>query len=85
MGGEKLHRRLLPLSILGGAALLLVACLLLYTAWNFYEKAISFDPLAEVSVRKIRQKEAEKPFADKFKPAWSKVIFEKNLFSPGQR
>ncbi|MDA8078036.1 MAG: hypothetical protein M0Z79_03770 [Nitrospiraceae bacterium] len=62
--------------------LVLIVALFAYTCWNFYAKAVAYDPLAEGSVsgKKI-QAAQEKPLL-KYQQAWSAVIYEKNVFSP---
>lgn len=62
--------------------LILVAFLFIYMAWNFYNKALSYNPLAEVSLKKIKMRSPEVSLGTKYKPAWGKEIYEKNLFNP---
>ncbi|TAN41352.1 MAG: hypothetical protein EPN25_05120 [Nitrospirae bacterium] len=58
--------------------------LFLAASGNFYYKALQHDPLAEVSVKKARLSVPEKSLPAAYKPAWSPVIHEKNLFSPNR-
>jgi hypothetical protein len=63
--------------------LLVVIFLFLYVAWNFYAKALSYDPLDGVSYDSDRKKDkSELSLFSTYEPAWSKEIYEKNLFSP---
>jgi len=62
--------------------LAVVFSLFVYTGWNFYAKALRYDPLAEVTVRKMKQRENETFVFAKYRPAWSRDIHEKNLFTP---
>ena len=61
--------------------LLLVVFLFIYTAWNFYTKALVYDPLSEISIRKMKGKDPEMVSSSKVSSGWSKAIEEKNLFS----
>ncbi len=64
--------------------LVLVILLFLYMVWNFYSEALKYDPLSEVSVRKYSPREADIILSSEYSKAWSKEIFEKNLFSPNR-
>jgi hypothetical protein len=55
----------------------------LYTLWNFYSEALSYDPLSAVSVKQPKIKKADE-IASAYNPAWSGEIMDKNLFSPGR-
>lgn len=55
--------------------------LFLYLAWEFYNGAIRYDPLAGIPVKQGRAKGPAFLGTD-FTAAWSKEIHEKNLFSP---
>ena len=66
------------LFILGAVFLLFV-----YTIWNFYSGALSYDPLSAVSVKQPKEKEHAE-IASTYRPAWTKDILENNLFNPGR-
>jgi hypothetical protein len=63
--------------------LAVVVFLFLFTAWDFYTGALQYDPLASVTLRKPRT-QAVDISAPKYRPAWGKAIYEKNLFSPAR-
>jgi hypothetical protein len=63
--------------------LAVVVFLFLFTSWDFYTDALRYDPLADVTLRKLRMHKVGVS-APKYKPAWGKVIYEKNLFSPAR-
>ena len=58
-----------------------VLLLFLYTSWNFYSEALSYDPLSELSVKQQKTKETDE-IVVAYSPAWSKDITDKNLFTP---
>lgn len=60
-----------------------VFLLFLYTVWNFYSEALSYDPMSVISVKQPKIKEA-KVIVSGYSPAWSREILENNLFSPGR-
>jgi hypothetical protein len=63
--------------------LTVVVLLFLFTSWDFYTDALRYDPLASMKLRKPRI-HAVGISAPTYEPAWSKVIYEKNLFSPAR-
>lgn len=62
--------------------LVIVIFLFIYIAWNFYAKALSYDPLSEMKIKQFRPRDAEITLLSKYNTAWTKEIYEKNLFSP---
>ena len=66
------------------AMLAAVLFLFLYAVWNFYTQALLLDPLSEVAVERPRQVGHEAGAGVVYRPAWSKGIAEKNLFSAGR-
>ena len=60
-----------------------VLALFLYTVWNFYAEALSYDPLSAVSVKQPKVKGPEQ-VVSAYRPAWSREIQDKNLFSPAR-
>lgn len=66
------------LIILGAAFLLL-----LYTLWNFYSEALSYNPMSAISVKQPKTKGTEE-IVSTYSAAWSGEIHEKNLFSPNR-
>jgi len=66
------------------AMLAAVLFLFLYAVWNFYTRALLLDPLSEVAVERSRQVGHETGAGVVYRPAWSKGIAEKNLFSAGR-
>jgi hypothetical protein len=60
-----------------------VLVLFLYTIWNFYAEALSYDPLSAVSVKQPKIKKSDE-IVSAYHPAWSREILDKNLFSPGR-
>ncbi len=63
--------------------LAVIAFLFLYTGWNFYTDALSYDPLADASPVKSRVRTLQIS-VPKYTPAWGKEIYEKNVFSPAR-
>ncbi len=61
--------------------LAVVLFLFIYTAWDFYNGALRYDPLADVSVRNARTRALDLS-SPKYQRWWGKDIYEKNLFSP---
>lgn len=59
-----------------------VLCIFLYTVWNFYSEALSYDPMSAVAVKQPKVKKSDEIAA--YSSAWSKEIQDKNLFSPGR-
>ncbi len=64
--------------------LAVVFVLFLFAVWNFYSKALVFNPLSGLGAGQAGQQDREKAVAASYRPAWSKEIVEKNLFSPGR-
>ncbi|MDA8432196.1 MAG: hypothetical protein M0Z60_04430 [Nitrospiraceae bacterium] len=58
--------------------------LFVYACWNFYTKAAALDPLSEVTVSPQAPKAAQARTGAEYRPAWSRDIIEKNLFSPSR-
>ncbi len=63
--------------------LAVVVFLFLYTAWDFYANALSYDPLANVTVRASKVRTLD-PVISKYRQWWAKEIYEKNVFSPAR-
>lgn len=61
--------------------IVILALVFMYITWNFYSKALRYNPLAEISVANPGSKGSDKRISSKYKPAWSKIIYEKDLFS----
>jgi len=64
--------------------LAVVALLFLYTAWNFYFGAFSYDPMSEVTSRKGKLLQSVAPLSLKNRAGWTEAIYEKNIFSPNR-
>ena len=64
--------------------LAVVVLLFIYTVWNFYARALNYDPLAEVALKKVRQFQSDSSLSAKHGSGWSDAIFENNLFSPNR-
>lgn len=62
----------------------LLAAVFMYLTWNFYLTAIKYDPLGSVSQAQIKDKGFDSAEALKYAKAWTKEIYEKNLFSPSR-
>jgi hypothetical protein len=60
-----------------------VVVLFLYTVWNFYTEALSYDPMTEITAKQPKIKGTEGKAAA-YSSAWSTEILEKNLFSPNR-
>ena len=60
-----------------------VFLLFLYTVWNFYSEALSYDPMSVFTVKQPKIKAAEE-IASRYKAGWAKEILDNNLFSPGR-
>jgi type II secretory pathway component PulC len=60
-----------------------VLALFLYTVWNFYAEALSYDPLSAVSVKQPKVIGPEQ-IVSAYRTAWSREIQDKNLFSPAR-
>lgn len=56
----------------------------LYACWNFYTRALALDPFSEFAVRQPESKGAQALSETSYRPAWSRAIIEKNLFSPAR-
>ena len=66
------------------ALLAAVLLLFIFISWNFYVKALSYDPLKESRAKQIKPRKTGAETSMKYTPAWSKEIHEKNLFSPNR-
>ncbi len=63
--------------------LVLITALFAYTCWNFYMKAVAYDPLAGDSAGGRTVRAQDKPL-QQYQQAWSAAIYEKNVFSPNR-
>ncbi len=61
--------------------IVILALVFMYIAWNFYSEALRYNPLAEISVASPGSEGTDKRISSKYKPAWSKIIYENDLFS----
>lgn len=64
--------------------LTVLAAVFLYITWNFYSAAIKYDPLGAVSQTHIKDKGPDSAELLQYAKAWTKEIYEKNLFSPSR-
>lgn len=60
--------------------LIIVGALFLFVGWQFTVKAVLYNPLSELLVKKAKIRESE-PTKAIYAAAWDKVIYEKNLFN----
>ena len=62
----------------------LLSVVFIYLAWNFYLTAIVYDPLGSVSPAQIKDNGFDPTASLTHSNAWTKEIYEKNLFSPSR-
>ncbi|MEW6107563.1 MAG: hypothetical protein AB1632_00115 [Nitrospirota bacterium] len=62
--------------------LIIVIFLFIYISWNFYLKAVRYDPLKDLGIKTAGTNETGIINVTSYKPGWSGDIYEKNLFSP---
>ncbi|MBI5638899.1 MAG: hypothetical protein HZA17_00590 [Nitrospirae bacterium] len=67
-----------------GVMLTVIIFLFVFTCWNFYTKALRYEPLSGVAANKQGRKEAVSSLSAKYQPAWGKEIHDRNLFNPSR-
>ncbi len=62
--------------------MVIVVSLFVYISWDFYFRALSYNPLSAMKAKEFEPKDSGTALLSEFTPSWSKDIYEKNLFSP---